>query len=399
MKNLNYLLLLAAITLFASCGSDHGEDGRKETPEDIVEPDVAETTILIYMPYTGPANDLTDELQTNLTQIRQAIRANKGMGNDKVIAFISKNEKTSHLIQYHYSRLSNTTVSDTLMTYDNTLLDFSSSSIITEVATRAKTAAPAKEYAMIIGCHAMGWVRKSGLNGIATRLFGGNASKYQMENAELPKGLSDAGIGKLKFLLFDDCYMANIESAYEMRSCTHKFIGSTCEVMGAGLPYQDMFKYLLGTPDYEKAIEAFYKFYSTSSYPYGTLSLIDCDKIDAMAAVMKKVNATTPTLTTSEVGKLQGYDNFRNTVFFDLGDYLSRRCASDAALLAEAQAALKQLVPIKVNTPNYLTWDSSTGTNTIHPITTYSGISCSDPSLNAAIAADKLLTDWWIATH
>ena len=399
MKNLNHLLLFTAIALFAACSSNHGEDGRKEAPEDIVEPDMAETTLLIYMPYTGPANDLTDELQANLTQIRQVIRANKGMGNDKVIAFISKNEKTSHLIQYHYSHLRDKTVSDTLMTYDNTQLDFTSSSIIKEIATRAKTAAPAKEYAMIIGCHAMGWVKKSGLNGIATRLFGGNASRYQMENAELPKGLSDAGIGKLKFLLFDDCYMANIESAYEMRSCTHKFIGSTCEVMSAGLPYQDMFKYLLGTPDYEKAIQAFHNFYSTSSNPYGTLSLIDCDKLDAMAAVMKKVNATTPALTASEVTKLQRYDNFRNAVFFDLGDYLSRRCVSNEALLAEAQAALEQLVPVKVNTPNYVTWDSSTGTNTILPITTYSGISCSDPSVNAAIAADKQLTDWWIATH
>lgn len=399
MKNLKHLLLFAAIALFAACSSDHGNDGREDTPEDIVEPDVAETTLLIYMPYTGPANDLTDELQANLTQIRQAIRANKGMGNDKVIVFISKNEMVSHLIQYHYSRLRNTTVADTLMTYDNTQLDFTSSSIIKEVASRAKTAAPAKEYAMIIGCHAMGWVRKTGLNGINTRVFGGNASKYQMENTELPKGLAEAGIGKLKFLLFDDCYMANIESAYEMRSCTHKFIGSTCEMMGAGLPYQDMFNYLLGTADYENALQAFYKFYSTNSHPYGTLSLIDCDKLDAMAAVMKKVNATMPALTSSEIGKLQDYDNFYNAVFFDLGDYLSLRCASNTSLLAEAQAALEQLVPIKVNTPNYLTWDSSTHTNTIHPINTYSGISCSDPSQNAAIAADKLLTDWWIATH
>lgn len=394
-----FLFSLLTILMFTACSSNDSPESPEEQPKDIVEPDVAETTLLIYMPYTGPANELTDELQANLSSIRRVITNNKGMGNDKVLVFVSKNSRISHFIQYHYSHLNNKTVSDTLATFDNSTLDFTSSTLIQKIATLAKTTAPAKNYAMIIGCHAIGWIHKNSISGISTRTFGGNSDKYRMENAELPKGLAAAGIGKLKYLIFDDCYMANIETAYEMRSCTHKLIGSTCEIMGAGLPYQTMFKYLLGNSNYEKAISAFKDFYTAYTYPYGTLSLIDCDQLDNFASIMKRVNTETSVLTDLQIAGLQRFDGFRHPVFYDLGDYLATRCANNTSLLNEAKQALGKLVPYAVNTDNYCYYDDSANDVVPCPIRQYSGITCSDPSLNPAIQTDKLETEWWLATH
>ena len=395
-----FLFSLLTILAFTACSNDSPEDdSSKEQPKDIIEPDVAETTLLIYMPYTGPTGELTDELQDNLSSIRRAIVANKGMGNDKVVVFVSKDSSVSHFIQYHYSHLSNKIISDTLATLNNNTLDFTSSTLIKKIAALTQTAAPAKDYAMIVGCHAIGWIHKNRISSIHTRTFGGNSDKYRMENVELPKGLAAAGIGKLKYLIFDDCYMANIETAFEMRSCTHKLIGSTCEIMGAGLPYQTMFKYLLGTPNYEKAISAFKDFYTSYSYPYGTLSLIDCDMLDQFASLMKRVNAETPALTELQISGLQRFDGFPYPVFYDLGDYLATRCANNASLLKETKKALSQLVPYAVNTDNYCYYDEDARDIVPCPIRQYSGITCSDPSLNPAILTDKSETDWWLATH
>lgn len=391
------LLLLIVLAALTSCSSSSGSDNPDPTPPaDIVEPDVAETTVIVYMPYTGPVDELTSFLQNNLTQMRNVIRAQKGMGNDKVVVFVSTSKQTSHLIQYHYSRLNNVVVSDTLRTFDNSQLDFTSSELIRQIATLAKTAAPANDYAMIIGCHAIGWVHKDKINGVFTRSFGGNGdNNYIMENECLPKGLAAAGIGKLKYLVCDDCYMANIETAYELRSCTHKLIASTCEIMADGLPYTTMFQHLLGTPDYQAIITAFGNFYSQNSNPYGTLSLIDCDQLEAFAQVMKRVNTETAALEASEVSTVQRFDGYNHAVFYDLGDYIAHRCKGNTDLLGQANAALSLLVPYKTNTARYY----SATSRGAHDIKAYSGISCSDPSLNGAIQKDKLLTEWWQATH
>ncbi len=389
--------LLLPLLFVCSCSNNEDDPTPKPEPIDIVEPDTAETTIFIYMPYTGYDNELTEELQGNLTAIRNVIKTNKGMGNDKVIVFISEDENKSHLLQYHYSHLRDTTVTDTLKTFANRELDFTSSKLIESLATMVKAQALADDYAMIIGCHAIGWIHKNSMKYLSTRTFGGNSEKFQMENIELAKGLAAAGIEKLKYLVFDDCYMANVETAYELRSCTHKLIASTCEIMGVGLPYQTMFQYLLDTPDYEKAIEAFGTFYKQYSFPYGTLSLIDCDQLESFAGVMKQVNSQTEELTESEVAEVQRFDGYRHAVFFDLGDYIAKRCKDNTSLLEQANQALDLLVPYAVNTPEYYVYGGFPSPK--FRINSYSGITCSDPSLNGAIKEDKLETEWWLATH
>ena len=72
-----------------------------------------------------------------------------------------------------------------------------------------------------------------------TRFFG---SVSQADNAidisTLAEGIKLSGL-KMQFILFDACYMGNVETAYELKDVTNFLISSSSEVMGEGFLQDD----------------------------------------------------------------------------------------------------------------------------------------------------------------
>ena len=125
---------------------------------------------------------------------------------------------------------------------------------------------------------------------------------------------------QMEYILFDDCYMHNIEVAYELRNATDYLIASTSEIMIYGMPYDRMTKYLLGNPDYGKVCEEFNSFYTAYTTPCGTIGVSKMSEMEDMVSLMKQINQSC-TFDTSKRNTIQDLDGYTETIFYDFGDY------------------------------------------------------------------------------
>lgn len=377
-----FTCILSLVCFFAitSCSSDDPEP-------DI--PQTANKTVFVFMPYTGDSNNLYSVLQTNLNDMATAIAEDKGKSSANLLVFISKDAQASHLIDFKYKN--GECVRDTLKTYTSAL--YTTSEGIASILGDVKKYAPARKYATIVGSHGEGWLPKYS----TTRFFGG--LKYQIDVADFAQGIASAGM-KMQFVLFDDCYMSGIEVAYDLRNASDWLIASTCEMMGYGMPYSKILKYLIAdTPDYASLCTDFINFYKSYPLPYGTIGATNLTHIDEMTEMMKNINATHQ-LRDGSLNNVQDLDgkHFEPTVYFDFGSYVKHLCADDMATLAAFESLLTELVPYKGNTDkayNYInsfssyTWD----------LDEFSGLTISDPSENTIVEETKEQTAWWKATH
>lgn len=379
----HFFLLLFSIIVLASCGGN-------DDPVNPVEPFVptkTKNTVFVFMPYTG-YNSIYYFLNKNLDGMEQAIVKEKGLGNSQILVFISESIKTSHLVKIGYSK--GKCRRDTLNTY--TSYDYTTPDGIASLLTSVKQLAPADNYSMIIGCHGEGWMPKEQTR--QTRYFGGSA--IPIDISDFNEGIKNAGM-KMNYILFDDCYMSGIEVAYQLREAANYLIASTSEMMGYGMPYHKILKYLLAdNPDYEAVCSDFTSFYKTFSMPYGTIAVTDLGYTEEMASFMKAINIT-HTFDLDKIDDVQDLDveHFTPTVYFDLGSYLRVLCGDDAATYTEAANLLKKLVLYKGTTGMIY---SGAGQKSLK-LKEYSGLTVSDPSINAKAIETKKQTAWWKATH
>ena len=416
MKKIFFLLQLVMLVVFASCSS--------EDPDPIPQPGAeVENTIFVYMPWSGVSDTdsgLYSYFLTNIQDIKSAIVNQGGLGNKRLMIFISTKVNKGALINVQYKNGS--CVDDTVAIYNNKLagLKLNSAEWITTLLKRVKQEAPAKHYSMIVGCHGMGWIpakpstrinrsvaspfglnKNAGKAGPPTRWLGGDA--YQTNISEFDKGIEDSGIGKFQYILFDDCNMTGIEVAYELRNATHHIIGSPTEIMAYGMPYKLLWNELSKVnPDYHNICNDFINFYSNykygnTPYPYGTISVIDCSQVEGMVNIMKEINASSSLATVVE-SNIQSMDGYVPSIFYDMGDYVRKLAQNEPQLLTRFNQQLKLLVPEKGNTTSYYTAIRSLSGDVI-PIQTYSGITISDPSTNSKVRSSLSSNRYYQATH
>ena len=384
----HFFPILFSIIVLASCGGN-------DDPGNPVKPFVptkTKNTLFVFMPYTGYSSIYGCLLQ-NLKDMEQAIVKEKGLGNSQILVFISESIKTSHLVKIGYSK--GKCQRDTLKTYTD--YNYTIPDGITSLLTSIKQMAPADNYSMIIGCHGEGWMPKP--KSTQTRYFGGTAIPIDISNFN--EGIKNAGM-KMNFILFDDCYMSGIEVAYQLREAANYLIASTSEMMGYGMPYHLILKYMLAdNPNYEALCEDFTKFYITykngiQPMPYGTIAVTDLSQTETMATFMKTVN-NTHTFDLDKIDDVQDLDveHFDPTVYFDFGSYLRVLCGNDATTYTEGTKLLDKLVPYKGTTGMIY---SGAGNKSLK-LKEYSGLTISDPSINAKALETKKQTAWWNATH
>jgi len=374
-----YIFVFLFSVGFSACR--HDDD---PVPEPI---DGYKRTLFVYMPW---ASNLYSAFEKNLSDLMTAINTT-GLDNQRVIIFLANSNKTATLqevVLYNgfYSRKN-------IKDYTFTMADYTTEKGLTSILSDVIATAPADEFSMIIGCHGMGWLPVTRSVQMApTRWFGGASSLYQTEISTLHRALSNVNI-KLEYLLFDDCYMANAEVAYELKDVTNYLIACTCEIMNYGMPYHKMGKYLLGKPDYQNICASFLTFYSSYSYPYGTISVTSTSQLPALAQAMKQLNDTY-TFDTSYLDSIQDLDGFSPTMFFDFGSYVEYLTVTNPDAAGTCLYRLGLAVPYKSNTPQYYSQFIKEGTD----INTYSGLSISDPSVHTD-TNKKSETSWWLATH
>lgn len=415
MQQYNRLMKSVLFVLFLSVGmisceneepvSSSPDTEQTDNPDNSTDPVVRsnnEQTVFMYLPWS---TDLTSFFKQNIADLKSVIGENI-LKKERVIVFMCTSPTEATLSELVYEKGKG--VQKTLKNYDYPNPTYTTAEGITSILNDVQTYSPAKRYAMIIGCHGMGWIpvsnTKSRSNSLVskkhweygntplTRLFGGKESKYQTDITTLAEGISSAGL-KMEYILFDDCYMSTVEVAYDLKNVTSHLIASTSEIMAYGMPYDKIGQYLIGNIDFEKICDGFYSFYSNYVTPCGTIGITDCSELDNLAAIMKEINHRY-TFNVELAGELQKLDGYTPTIFFDYGDYVSKLCA-DPELLKQFNEQLKRTVPFKRNTEYYFT-AISYGKRL--KINTFSGITISDPSTNA-LASQKKETAWYAATH
>lgn len=406
MKKLLFLLQLTVLLVLTSC---HGNEPMPEPQM----PAEAENTIFVYMPWSGSPGNLYSFFQKNLTDIKRAIVSQGGLGDKHLIVFISDSPSKGALINVRYQQ--ERCVDDTVAVFNNTLdnLQLNSANWITTLLKRVQAYAPARNYSMIVGCHGMGWIpaspgarsryaasafrRREAERLPLTRWFGGET--YKTDIATLDKGIEQSGIGKMQYILFDDCYMSTIEVAYELRHSTEHIIACPTEIMAHGMPYERIWDELSkSSPDYGSICDTFLDFYSSYDSPYGTISVIDCSQVDGMVDIMKSINHSANLVSVSE-DDVQIMDGYQPSMFFDMGDYVRKTAQNETALLARFERQLSLLVPYKRNTPSFFTEVRNPGVGDVLPINTYSGITISDLSTNRTVTDVLARSPYYIATH
>ena len=373
-----------------------------ETSDPIIRPN-NEQTVFMYLPWS---TNLTSNFKQNITDLKKVVARNI-LKNERIIVFMCTKATEAFLFELVYE--DGKEVRKTYKNYKYPSPSYTTADGIAAILNDVETYAPAKRYAMIIGCHGLGWIPVSNAqsrsrfsatkrhweydNVPMTRLFGGLSPEYQTDLTTLAKGISDVGL-KMEYILFDDCYMSGVEVAYDLKDVTEHLIASTSEVMAYGMPYAEIGEYLIGKVNYEKICEGFHSFYSNyTAMPCGTLAVTDCSELENLATIMQDINSQytfDPTL----VGSLQRLDGYSPVIFFDCWDYVSKLCP-DQGLLAQFKEQLDRTVPFKRNTDYYYTM--SGGGKKIK-IDTFSGITISDPSTSTE-AAKKKETAWYMATH
>ena len=385
---------------------------------------VNKQTILVFYPWTGSQSStgLLGYLQNNIDSICDGIIDRKGLNNSRVLVFLSDKYNHSTLYDLQYNATTKSVDRVPLKEYEGA--SYASAEGIADILNEVKTKASALNYALIVGVHGCGWTyasdwsrypyyarpsvtrpRDNNFSGIQfgpdpnaplTRFFGSvSLAENAMDISTLAEGIRESGL-KMQYILFDACYMSNIETAYELKDVTNYMIASGSEIMAAGLPYRSMWSYLnSATPNYSGIVSTSVNFYKNSSAPFCNLAAIDCRQVEKLAGVMKDINAEYQLSASVSLDSIQHLDGFRPNLFYDLETYVDSLHPS-GYLLDQFKSQLKLTIKASDHTDEAYTCIYSSDS---FKIKNYCGITISDPSQHSVAIKGREKTSWWKATH
>ena len=385
---------------------------------------VNKQTILVFYPWTGSKSGtgLLGYLQNNIDSICDGIIDRKGLNNSRVLVFLSDKYNHSMLYDLQYNATTKSVDRVPLKEYEGA--SYASAEGIADILNEVKTQANALNYALIVGVHGCGWTyasdwsrypyyarpsvtrpRDNNFSGIQfgpdpnvplTRFFGSvSLAENAMDISTLAEGIRESGL-KMQYILFDACYMSNIETAYELKDVTNYMIASGSEIMAAGLPYRSMWSYLnSATPNYSGIVSTSVNFYKNSSAPFCNLAAIDCRQVEKLASVMKEINAQYQLSASVSLDSIQHLDGFRPHLFYDLETYVDSLHPS-GYLLDQFKSQLKLTIKASDHTEEAYTCIYSSDS---FKIKNYCGITISDLSQHSVAIKGREKTGWWKATH
>jgi hypothetical protein len=230
---------------------------------------------------------------------------------------------------------------------------------------------------------------------VVTRYLGEDSTpQNRFDVTDLAQAIASTGV-KMEYILFDACFMANVESIYDLRNNAKYIVGSPCEIMGAGFPYANIMPELLKgngiSYDLEAVCRKFNEDYAANPGYSGTIALFDCAQLDGLAQAVKRVNNAEKK--DYKLSNIQSYEGLSPHVFFDLGDYVDKMCADEAAKSAFNEQ-LNRTVLSKYTLDTFL---SMYGTSGRYKIDVFTGMSTSAPSPLYRSAYEQ--TSWYKATH
>jgi len=349
---------------------------RKDRPLSDI-PSVSEyRTVLVYL---GTDNEFRPEAAQKIEQLKSNWSRTVD-GNLLVYADTGENPVLVHI--YHTERRGN--VADTIETYlpENS----ANPATFARVLDKVRSYRPAASYGLVVLSHATGWLpaemsypairlKSAGSlpagegEGRSTKSIIQDKSTNESDNYLELSDFADAIPYHLDFIIFDACFMGSIEVCYELKDKTDYIVASPAEVLVPGFMYATMMQHLFApVPDLTAVAREFYEYYNrqTGFYRSATVSVVKTAGLENLATVVK--DATQPDALSNNLENIQTYGYGAQKIYFDMEDYLQKLSPEK---YNEFQIALSQCVMYKSHTPEYF----SVGTNTMHVINTFGGLS------------------------
>lgn len=408
IRTLRHICCLLILLAFAACSKE--EPGYNP-------PALADRTVLLYM----PGRDLEVRgayFSNNIKSVGEAV-TNRALGNGRMLVCWQPENQTSAVMQeIYYDRNKRRSETITLRTYDD--FDAGDPDKVQQLFADAAELAPAQRYGLIIGCHGKAWIPASGgvlpysLRSAApdddvwttapgaktTRSFGDTG--YELDITELAAAL-EAQRFRFDYLIFDDCFMANIETLYDLRHAVDYIVASPCEVMGDGFPYDRIVPHLFEgngvLSGLEKACWEFWNLYendwrSTIAYEQsGCISLAVTAQLDALATKMRGIKDKKQAF---DINALQYYKGNVTKLFYDLEHYVTL-CCSDPDAVNDFKAQMELAFPVSCRHHTASFYSAYDRRN--HSVNYYSGVSVSEPEPSARYTAENQQTNWYRDTH
>lgn len=335
-----------------------------------------------------------------------------------LVCWQPEKQTSAVMLEIYYDRNKRRSETKTLKTYDD--FNAGSSADVQRIFADAAELAPAQNYGLIIGCHGKAWIPASG--GVLPyslrsaepdddvwttapapkRPVRSATPGYDLNITELASAIETQSF-RFDYLIFDDCFMANIETLYDLRRAVDYIVASPCEVMGDGFPYDRIVPHLFEgngvLSSLEKACWEFWNLYendwrSTIAYEQsGCISLAVTAQLDALATEMRRIKDKKQAF---DNGALQYYKGNVTKLFYDLEHYVTL-CCNDPGIVNDFKARMELAFPVSSRHHTASFYSAYDRRN--HSINYYSGVSVSEPEPSAKYAAKNRQTNWYRDTH
>jgi hypothetical protein len=186
-----------------------------------------------------------------------------------------------------------TIISDTIKVYEeqNSASVEVMQSVLNDVFNNAKYKTASS--GLILWSHGTAWLPSDVSSGGYLRAFGQDNSNWMELN-----DLRDALAGyKFDFILFDACYMGNVEVLYALRDNADYILSSPTEVIANGMPYPTVVKTLFSDVSIpgllRETAETFMAFYEAQQgYAHSaSIALAKTSGLEALASVSREIFA------------------------------------------------------------------------------------------------------------
>jgi hypothetical protein len=270
-----------------------------------------------------------------------------------------------------------------------------SGNVLQTVIADAMAAFPAESYGLILWSHGTGWLpsgaydklpKSSAQRSWALPQSFGKDNGSEMGVMELAEALPD----NLEFIIFDACLMSGIEVLYQLRGKAATIVASPTETLVAGLPYAQVLPCLFASPvAYVQAAQAYMNYYNGKAGDDQTASITVVNTVELEAFVQllsSMLQSPNIKIAPPDKGKIQRYDRLKESLFYDLEDYLIN-VIQDEVLLLSLRQQLARMVVYNACTPYFLSQ---------LPLTRVCGVSIYLSSGSVALDQYYGQLDWYV---
>ena len=318
----------------------------------------------------------------NIDCMKQAV-AGDILGKDRLILFVQSSRNKGAIKEIYFDSTRRT--AEEMVICEVELPETLTGKELGEYLCEMMEIAPAERYAMIVGGHSTAWLPVIPSSGGVPLKVGGYRPDWSVaEGAEVTRTIGESNV-KLNiedfaegleatnqhfdWLYFDVCFMSSIEASYALRNSTDYVVGSPCEIMGYGSPF-DLLLDELVADDLEGACRTYRDYYANDYYgsKSGCIATIVCEELDALAATVKSVNRL-PVMNNLDILKVQTYEGRSAHIFFDIEDYMMN-AYGDVAEVTAFRSQLDKAIINRFHTEKFY----STYNAQLNDINHYSGV-------------------------